>query len=402
MGTSRPDLVVTNAHCEGASLTYEFELYSDADLARPVSVVRDVAEGAARTTSTFAENLAEDQTYYWRARATDGFQVSAWSAVAWFTVDANHAVPTAPIPDAPVLGARVTREHPVLVVRNSFDPDSSVLTYEVRLAEDPDMTVVIASIDGVTEGRQVTSWTTPVTLAEGATYYWRARARDESNPSPWSAVASFKAVRRQTLTVTTGGTGQGRVVSSPDGIDCGAACTAGFDESTVVTLDAIPVAGFSFSKWGGACSGNSKQCTLTMDEAKSVTAEFVSLTGFYTLTPCRVFDSRDGALGGPNPLAAGSETIVAFVGSCGVPPEARLISINVTITSPTAPGYITAHPVGVPRPLISLLNLGGAGTETKANSAVIPLGPGGELVFFAGIAQGTVHLIVDINGYFTE
>ena len=49
VATLRPDLVVSNAYCEGASLTYEFELYADADLTLPVSVVRNVGEGAART-----------------------------------------------------------------------------------------------------------------------------------------------------------------------------------------------------------------------------------------------------------------------------------------------------------------------------------------------------------------
>jgi Ca2+-binding RTX toxin-like protein len=74
------------------------------------------------------------------------------------------------------------------------------------------------------------------------------------------------------LSVTT--TGEGRVASTPAGIDCGDACTASFDTGTVVTLAASPDAGWTFGGWGGACGGTGS-CTVTMDAAKSVTADFL-------------------------------------------------------------------------------------------------------------------------------
>ena len=75
------------------------------------------------------------------------------------------------------------------------------------------------------------------------------------------------------LTVSKTGAGTGTVASSPAGIDCGAACAANFALSSVVALTASPAAGSTFVGWSGACTGTGA-CNVTMDAAKSVTAEF--------------------------------------------------------------------------------------------------------------------------------
>lgn len=75
------------------------------------------------------------------------------------------------------------------------------------------------------------------------------------------------------LTVSKSGTGTGTVTSSPAGISCGASCSAIYAGSTVVGLTASPTAGASFTGWTGACTGTGA-CSVTMDAAKSVTAQF--------------------------------------------------------------------------------------------------------------------------------
>ncbi len=85
--------------------------------------------------------------------------------------------------------------------------------------------------------------------------------------------ANFK-VPEFALTVLKTGTGTGTVASNPDGINCGADCTKNYALGTVVTLTATPNAGFAFSNWGGACTGTSTTCLVTMDQAKEVTANF--------------------------------------------------------------------------------------------------------------------------------
>jgi len=82
------------------------------------------------------------------------------------------------------------------------------------------------------------------------------------------------------LTVSKIGSGSGTVTSTPSGIDCGTTCSAGYSHNTEVTLSAVAATGSTFTGWSGACTGTGS-CLVTMDAAKSVTAEFTLNT--YTL-----------------------------------------------------------------------------------------------------------------------
>jgi subtilase family serine protease/Tol biopolymer transport system component/flagellar hook assembly protein FlgD/fibronectin type 3 domain-containing protein len=195
--TPHPLLVVNDASSpEGAALTYEFEIFGDGGLTQALPGTRGLAETPSRTSWRVAAALAEDTTYWWRARATDGFSTSAWCAVSAFTVDAVNRPPTAPIPDTPAPGARVASRQPALTVRNAIDPEGQPLTYEFRLAVDADMTQVVAAQAGVKEGLGFTSWTVTTTLEEDAAYHWSARARTAGDTpedfSPWSVPVSFR------------------------------------------------------------------------------------------------------------------------------------------------------------------------------------------------------------------
>lgn len=66
--------------------------------------------------------------------------------------------------------------------------------------------------------------------------------------------------------------GQGAVLSTPSGIDCGSTCIHAFPQATVVTLTAIPAPGWRLENFTGACLGQS--CEVTMSEPKSVNAIF--------------------------------------------------------------------------------------------------------------------------------
>jgi len=65
--------------------------------------------------------------------------------------------------------------------------------------------------------------------------------------------------------MTTALDGQGRVTSTPAGIDCGATCSASFDDGAMVALTATPAAGWSFMGFTGGCTGTSCSVTLTAD-----------------------------------------------------------------------------------------------------------------------------------------
>ena len=88
------------------------------------------------------------------------------------------------------------------------------------------------------------------------------------------AVAPGGSVAKYALSVTKAGTGTGTVTSSPAGIDCGSTCSAEYASGTSVTLTAAAASGSTFSGWSGACSGTEATCTVSMSEARSVTANF--------------------------------------------------------------------------------------------------------------------------------
>jgi hypothetical protein len=91
-----------------------------------------------------------------------------------------------------------------------------------------------------------------------------------------SATASFNLqVADYTLTVVKSGTGTGTVTSSPAGINCGDDCSETYSKVQKVKLTAKADAGSMFTGWSdGGCSGT-KTCTVTVDAAVTVTADFV-------------------------------------------------------------------------------------------------------------------------------
>jgi PKD repeat protein len=80
------------------------------------------------------------------------------------------------------------------------------------------------------------------------------------------------------LSVGKAGAGEGKVASTPAGIECGSKCSAEFAAGAEVTLTGTPGAGSTFAGWSGACTGTGS-CKVTVAEALTVGAEFVRLPG---------------------------------------------------------------------------------------------------------------------------
>ena len=96
-----------------------------------------------------------------------------------------------------------------------------------------------------------------------------------------TATFTLKPPTKYTLDVIKTGTGSGTITSSPTGINCGSDCTQGYEAGTAVTLAATPTGSSTFTGWsGGGCSGTDP-CTVTMNQARTVTANF---TAPFTLT----------------------------------------------------------------------------------------------------------------------
>jgi YD repeat-containing protein len=71
-------------------------------------------------------------------------------------------------------------------------------------------------------------------------------------------------------------TKNGKITSDPAGLKCKAAaktCSFRFVSGTRVTLNPIPVSGYNFTGWSGACTGIGT-CEVLMDAKQSVSAQF--------------------------------------------------------------------------------------------------------------------------------
>jgi hypothetical protein len=124
-----------------------------------------------------------------------------------------------------------------------------------------------------------------------------------------------------------------------------------------------------------------------------------SITRFYTLTPCRVVDTRGGTppIGGPV-LAASEQRVLTLAGFCGIPTNAVAISVNVAVV-PAAAGYMTLFPGNGVNPGSSTINFGAG--QVRGNNAILRLATDGSgTVAVLNGSSGANHFILDVNGYF--
>jgi len=117
-----------------------------------------------------------------------------------------------------------------------------------------------------------------------------------------------------------------------------------------------------------------------------------------TLSPARVLDTRTGNGAAVAPVAARADLVLQVAGRGGVPATGvSAVVVNVTVTEPTAAGWVSAFADGSALPLVSNLNF--VKNQTVPNLAVVPVGADGAIRLHNG-SGGTVQLVVDIFGYY--
>lgn len=153
--------------------------------------------------------------------------------------------------------------------------------------------------------------------------------------SAFTVVATFNPVGFP-LTVTTAGTGDGGVISTPAGIACDTGstvgCSATFNTGTAVTLTPTASLGSAFAGWSGACSGTGS-CVVTMSAAQAVTATF-NTTASFALT---VTDAGSGV-----------GTVTSQTG----------LSPAINCASGSSAGCSANYPAGTPVTLTATANAG--------------------------------------------
>ena len=116
--------------------------------------------------------------------------------------------------------------------------------------------------------------------------------------------------------------------------------------------------------------------------------------GFYTVPPCRAFDSRSGS-----PLLNGSSQTVPVAGVCGVPATAKSVAINLTAIQPNTLGFLRAYASGSSPGTVSQINFGPG--QTRTNNAIAGIGVDGNVIVTAALTfGGVVDFVFDVVGYF--
>ena len=119
---------------------------------------------------------------------------------------------------------------------------------------------------------------------------------------------------------------------------------------------------------------------------------------FYSLTPCRVVDTRgaNGTNGGPSLGTARRD--FAMKGNCGVPTTAKAVSINIAVTGATNNSWLTVWPAGQAIPNTAAINFS-PNDWALSNGAIVGVAAGSPDLSVQN-AVGTVAVIIDVTGYF--
>jgi hypothetical protein len=115
-------------------------------------------------------------------------------------------------------------------------------------------------------------------------------------------------------------------------------------------------------------------------------------------SPARLLDTRSG-LGGPSGAFGDGETRLLQVGGAGpVPPGAKAVVLNVTVTGPTASSHLTVFPAdAASMPTASNLNF--VAGQTVPNLVVVRVSGAGRVALYNN--DGATHVIADVVAWYT-
>ena len=123
---------------------------------------------------------------------------------------------------------------------------------------------------------------------------------------------------------------------------------------------------------------------------------------FYTVTPCRVADTRTsqnftGQFGPPSLAAFVDRNFPIQSSTCGIPLNAEAYALNMTVVPAGPLSFLSAWPAGQAYPGVSTLN--SPDGFVIANAAIVPAGTGTGAAITV-VAGNPTDLIIDIVGYF--
>jgi hypothetical protein len=119
---------------------------------------------------------------------------------------------------------------------------------------------------------------------------------------------------------------------------------------------------------------------------------------YFAVSPCRVVDTRNAVSTNGGPSLTTTPRSFAIRGNCGIPTSAKAISMNVTVTNASALSWLTIWPSGQTEPFVSAINFDPTFTAL-ANGALVGLSTNTNDLSIHN-AVGSVHVIVDVTGYY--
>ena len=149
---------------------------------------------------------------------------------------------------------------------------------------------------------------------------------------------------------------------------------------------------------GGAVSPTTTSTTVAPTTTSTVPPGTTPPAGrFNPLTPARIVDTRDGT-GLSGAVPPGGIVEIQVAGRGGIPTtDVAAVAMTVTVTQPSAAGYVTLYPGGSSAPLAANLNF--VAGETVSNLVVVKVGANGRVGLFN--PNGSTHIVVDVAGWYS-
>ncbi|HEV2890978.1 MAG TPA: hypothetical protein VGX28_11445 [Frankiaceae bacterium] len=113
---------------------------------------------------------------------------------------------------------------------------------------------------------------------------------------------------------------------------------------------------------------------------------------FEPLPPTKLLDTRQSSA-----IGAGLSRTVQVTGMAGVPADATAVTLNITVVTPPAAGYLIVYPNGAPRPPVASITF--QAKQTLANLAAVKVGTLGRIVVFNSTGAAR-HVLLDVTGYY--
>ncbi len=222
---TRPLFRVENGTVEGdaGTVMIRIRVATDDAFMNVVASGETQARSRGETNVALGSALMLDTPYWWQARAVStgpaGVFESSWSGAAGFrTTDVALG---APEPLDPIDGATTTTLRPLFQVRNgTVEGVAGTVNIQIQVATDSDFTDVVGQAETHARPRGDTNLQLADELMPVEEYFWRARARLQSDPditSDWSTPGRFSTP--DTSTEPTNAPGRGDCCPPPNRFD---------------------------------------------------------------------------------------------------------------------------------------------------------------------------------------